>query len=237
VISLQINPTDTVQHQWHVSNIWWHLSNHVNTVNCAPILTSKDVHSILFKHALFKHVQMHPHLVQWFIVVLSKKQGGVACSENTAPSYTLLHKSATLCPVSSLATKSWVLMYYILWSMMYWHQCHNIATTPSLTCTKQASQRDDCWHLHWLLHWTIGHISLHFSLLLYQSQSIAVPCLVEHGLRHCVQGGLKKPCLSQHRIPDLSHKESSWNTWNILKRMKCLKNLKGYRTTMICKLN
>ena len=70
----------------------------------------------------------------------------------------------------------------------------------------------------------------------YQSQSIAVPCLVEHGLRHCVQGGLKKPCLSQHRIPDFSHKESSWNTWNVLKRMKCLKNLKGDRTTMICKL-
>ena len=112
VISLQINPTDNVQHQWCWSNIWWHLSNHVNTVNCPPILTSKDVHSILFKHALFKHVQMHPHLVQRFIVVLSKKQGGVACSENTAPSYTILHKSATLCPVSSLATKSWVLMYY-----------------------------------------------------------------------------------------------------------------------------
>ena len=54
----------------------------------------------------------------------------------------------------------------------------------------------------------------------YQSQSIAVPRLVEHGLRHCVQGGLKKPCLSQHRIPDFSHKESSWNTWNILKHLE-----------------
>lgn len=73
------------------------------------------------------------------------------------------------------------------------------------------------------------------SIFHYQSQSIAVPRLVEHGLRHCVQGGLKKPCLSQHRIPDFSHEESSWNTWNILKRMKCLKNLKGDRTTMICK--